>query len=257
MLFDLTNPRRKRVVQIVFGGLAVIFAGSFVFLGIGSETGGGLADVFGGGNENAAADQFKQQIEDAEQQVEENPEASAALSDLALLRYQSGAAQLEVDEQTGVPVGLSEESRSEFERAIATWQRYLDSDPKEIDATTAIRVVEAYRFLNDLSGAAQAQRVLAEADPSALNYAALADILYRSLKIDEADKARDRALDDASKQQAKALERQLDQIRKLAVAEKKATEKGPDTPPGDPSSLGDPFGGLGTAPTDPAAPASP
>ena len=36
MLFDLQSPRRKRVVQVVFGGLAVIFAVSFVFLGIGT-----------------------------------------------------------------------------------------------------------------------------------------------------------------------------------------------------------------------------
>lgn len=257
MLFDLTNPRRKRVVRVVFGALAVVFAGSFVFLGIGSETGGGLADVFGGGNQDAAADQFEQQIEDAEKRLEADPEASDALAELALLRYQSGEAQLEIDEETGTPTGLSDDSRQEFESAIATWERYIATDPKEVDQTTAIRVVQAYRFLNDPSGAADAQRELIKTDPSALNYASLADILYRDLEIKAADKARDQALEKASKQQANALERQLGQIRKLAVAQQKAEEQAPDAGQGGDLGLGDPFGGAGALPGEPTQPASP
>jgi hypothetical protein len=54
MLFDLQSGRRRRVIQVVFGALAVIFAVSFVFFGIGSEVGGGFADSLnlGGGSDD-------------------------------------------------------------------------------------------------------------------------------------------------------------------------------------------------------------
>lgn len=253
MLFDTSSPKRKRVVRIVFGGLALIFAGSFVFLGIGSETGGGLADVFQGGNEDAAAEQFEQQIEDAEERVEADPTDSEALSELALLRAQSGAAQLDIDEQTGLPIGLTEESRSEFEAAITAWNRYVETDPRRIDTATATRVVEAYRFLGDAGGAAEAQRLLAESDPSTTTLAGLADLLYRDLQIEEADKVRDQALQRAKPDVKGVLKRQLDAIRRQATKVKADLDKQPDLPEGEAGELSDPFGGFGAG-ADPATP---
>ena len=55
MLFDLQSPRRKRVVQVVFGLLAVLFAVSFVFLGIGTGISGSPLEAIGiGGADDPA-----------------------------------------------------------------------------------------------------------------------------------------------------------------------------------------------------------
>ncbi len=250
MLFDLTSPGRKTAVRIIFGFLALIFASGFIFLGIGTEGGGNPLDsVFGGGG--STDDAFEQQIEDAEKAIEDDPTDSEAVATLVLLRAQSGDAQLEIDEATGQPIGLSDESREEYEEAIARWQDYLDTNPKRVDAAAASSVVQSYRFLGDVEGAIEAQRALAESDPSGPNFGALAQFLYFDLQIEEADKARDRALAEANAETKKLITQQLEQIRKQAVKAEEEQKKQPDSATGESPELSDPFGGL--SPTDPAA----
>lgn len=244
MLFDLTSPRRKTAVRIVFGFLALIFAVGFVGFGIGGELGGGgiIDSLTGSGG--TTDDAFEQQIEDAEEAVDADPADSEALADLILLRSQSGDAQLDVDEATGQPIGLSEESRGEYEEAISLWQQYLDTDPRKVDAAAGNAVVLAYRYLGDTDGAIAAQRELAESDPSGPNFGSLASFLYSDLQIEAGDKARDQALAESNAETKKLISEQLDQLRKQAVKAEKAEKKQPNSAPGESPELSDPFGGL-------------
>ena len=244
MLFDLSSPGRKTVVRIVYGGLALLFAGGFVFLGIGTE--GGLNPFTDSGG--SADDAFEQQIEDAEEEVDQNPEDADALADLILLRFQSGDAQLDRDEETGVP-SLTDDARSEFETTISLWEDYVALKPKKVDAATAGAVVQAYLFLEDPKGMIEAQRALAESDPTGTNLGVLADLLYRNLQIEQADKVRDEALAASNAQLRKTLSQQLEAIRKQAVKFEEQQKKQPDAPTGEGSELADPFGEL--SPTDP------
>lgn len=241
MLFDLTSPGRKTVVRIVFGFLALIFAGGFIFLGIGTEGGLNPFDSVGGGTVD---DALEQQIEDAEEAVDADPTDSEALADLILLRAQSGDRQLEVDEETGQPIGLSDDSRSEYEEAISLWQEYLGTDPRKIDAAAGNAVVTSYRYLGDIDGAIAAQQELAESDPSGPSLGALASFLYSDLQIEEGDKARDQALAEANGETKKLITQQLDQLRKDAVKAEKQESKQPDSATGESPELTDPFGGL-------------
>ena len=246
MLFDLSSPGRKTAVRIIFGFLALIFATGFIFLGIGTEGGFNPFDSVGGGS---AADAFEQQIEDAEAEVEKDPTDSDALANLVLLRAQSGDAQLQIDEQTQTPVGLSEESRDEYEEAIRVWQDYLDTEPKKISPAAAGAVVQSYRFLGDSDGAVAAQRALAESDPSGPNFGALAQLLYLNLESEAADKARDKALAESNAETKKLITQQLEQLRKQAIKAEEQEKKQPDPATGESPGLSDPFGGL--SPTEP------
>lgn len=254
MLFDLTSPGRKTAVRIIFGFLAVIFASGFVLLGIGTEGGQNpLESIFG--NNNTTDGAFEQQIEDAEQAVEEDPQDSDALASLVVLRARSGDAQLEVDEETGQPVGLTDDARGEYEEAISVWQEYLDTDPRKIDLAAANAAVLAYRYLGDVEGAISAQEALAKSDPSSANFGALASFLYADLQIEKGDKARDQALAEANNETKKLITDQLDQIRKQALKAEKAQSKQPDSATGGGSELADPFGGL--SPTEPGGTVDP
>ena len=248
MLFDLSSPGRKTAVRIVFGFLAVIFAVGFVGFGIGGEIGGGGIIDSISGNSSSTDDAYEQQIEDAEAAVESDPSDSDALADLVLLRYQSGDAQREVNEETGA-ISLTTEARDEFEKAISVWQQYLDTDPKEVDAAAAGAVIQAYISLEDIDGVIDAQSALAKSDPTAPNLAQLADFLYRSLDIEKADEARDKALAEADAETKKLITQQLTAIRKQAVKAEEAQKKQPDSATGESPALSDPFGGLN--PTDP------
>lgn len=257
MLFDISSPGRKNVVRVVYSVLAALFLIGFVGFGVGGELGGGgIIDGIFGGDSGSTSDALEQQIEDAEDDVESNPGDPQSLSALILLRAQSGNQQLEIDEQTGVPIGLSENSRAEYEDAISLWQDYLDADPNRVDLATASAIVQAYRFLGNTDGAIEAQELLAKSNPTGSSFGSLAQLYYIDLDIKQGDKARDRALEESSKSGAKTIESQLVGVRRQAVMAKKQQAQQPDLPAGEGSPLGDPFGGL--TPTDPgAAPVAP
>ena len=250
MLFDLRTGKRRRVVQVVFGAMAVLFGASFLFFGIGSEASGGLADLFGFGtnSQNTGNPQFDQEIEDAENAVEADPKDEKALLELAEVRYQAGQFELEADPETGQPV-VTDEAKTNFESALDSWEQYLALKPKRIDAGTAAIMAQAYVQLNDAEGAAEAQRVVAEDNPSAGTYGNLALYLYASGDIEGGDEAAQLAVKNAEPGQAEQIEKQLAQIGEEAVKLQKAAEKQAKSAGEEGSTAGapieDPFGSLG------------
>jgi tetratricopeptide (TPR) repeat protein len=266
MLFDLRSGKRRRVVQVVFGGLAVIFVVGFLGFGIGGETGGGgILDAVGlGGGNGSGNPQFDEQIEDAEEKLAENPEDERALLELAEVRYQAGQFNLEQDPATGAPV-VTPESQENFEASLDAWERYLKLKPDKPYAGVANFAAQAYVQLGDAEGAAEAQRLVAEDNPSGGTYANLAYYLYASGDIEAGDEAAKRAVAEADESQKKQIRRQLAQISEQAQrlqeqAEKQAEQAGEQGGAGA-APIADPFGSLGgtggvggTAPTTPPAP---
>jgi tetratricopeptide (TPR) repeat protein len=222
--------------------LALLFLVGFVGFGIGGEVGGGgIIDSITGGGGGSTAEQFEDQIEDAEDRVEEDPTDQKALENLAFYRAQSGFAQLEIDEQTGQPIGLTEESRDEFEAAIDAWTKYLDVAKKPDDATAG-QIIRAYQSLGDYEGAADTQEVVVKADPSFVGYRDLAYLRYLDLDLKRGDEALDQARAEADKSNQSQI-KQLEKLRERVVKAKKQAEKQPDAATGE-APLVDPFGGL-------------
>ena len=246
MLFDLSSPGRKNVIRVVYGVLALLFLVGFVGFGIGGEIGGGgiVDSLTGGGGDGDTAEQFEQQIEDAEAALETNPNDEKALTTLAEQRYLSGQAQLDVDDTTGAPI-MTEESRGEFEAAIEAWTRYLETDPAKPSVSTAGSVVQAFVLLGNAEGAAEAQEILAKANPSPGAYSTLAYYYYADFDFKRGDQAAQLAVEEANENQKKTVEKQLDQLRESAVKEEKRIEKLPDSEAGGEEGIQSPFGGLG------------
>ncbi|MGA6948985.1 MAG: hypothetical protein WBZ00_14655, partial [Solirubrobacterales bacterium] len=80
MLFDLQTPRRRRVVRVVFGGLALIFAVSFVFLGVGTGAGLSFSDLFGTSGGGSSSTAFDSDIEAAQAKLAINPNDTTTLA---------------------------------------------------------------------------------------------------------------------------------------------------------------------------------
>ena len=244
MLFDLSSPGRKNVIRVVYGVLAFLFLLGFVGFGIGGELGsGGIIDsLTGGGGGGSTAEQFEDQIEDAEKQLETDPENPQALEELIRLRFQSGYSQLEFDETGSTPVALTEESRKEFEAAVEAWNTYLATDPKKPDLTAATNMSLAFQALGDFGGAADAQEVAAEASPSAQTYTQLAVMRWQDFDFKAGDAAAARAKEEARPAEQKQVERQLEAIRKQAVKLEK--QQGSVSEGSEGAGLQNPFGGL-------------
>lgn len=252
MLFDLQSPGRRRLIKVVYATLALLFGVGFLFFFIGSDVGGGQSvfEAVGiGGSSND--DPFEDQIDDAQAAVEANPRDPNAQAELAQLYVQAGNQKLEVDEATQQPLP-TEGSIEQYNRAADTWDTYLKLKPKQPDTTLATQIAQAFFSLAQASdgaseaqqnaaSAADAQRIVADANPSLGSLASLAQYLYIAGRFSEAEAAAKKAEAGASPAQVQELRAQLAQLKKIGeglseqvTAEAKAAKGG---------------GGAGAAPT--------
>ena len=273
MLFDLQSGKRRRVVQITFGTLAVLFAVGFVFFGVGTGGGGGIADLVGsgGGGNGDASSAFDEDIEAAEARLAVNPSDTAALSELVTLHFQAG--RQAVDENGA----LTSDGEEELRLGADAWNKYVKASKSNVDtgvATIAFQTfdalgatsfeearastssAEALTAVNaavaDWEAAAETNRILVERQPTSANHTRLAYYLYLSGQTEAADQAAEQAKKakggtpadvDAQTQQAKALGTQLQAAIKQLTKEQQATGGGATG--GGENPLGGLGGGLG------------
>ena len=155
------------------------------------------------------------------------------------------------DPTTGA-ISVSEDAHTELGSAADAWEKYLKVNKGQASPVIAAQMVQAYYFLADFGGAAQAQQIVAADQPSSGSYGQLAYYLYASLSISEGDQAAVTAQAEAPKSQRSEIKKQLGQIREQAVKLKKqqakAQKNAPSTTtPGD-NPLQSPFGGGSTTP---------
>jgi hypothetical protein len=238
MLFDLRSPGRRNLIRVVYGFLAVLMGGGLIFFGIGGSGGGLFSDVGGGGGGDG--NPFEDQIDDAQARVEQNPQDTAALAELVQLHYQAGSNQIEVDEDSGAQ-SLTEEGEQQLAQSADAWDRYLKltqksgnppatgvsslavqtfsvlADTSFSNALTSTSGTDALENANDAvtswTDAAEAQRILAEAQPAGQAYANLAFFLYRSGDIAGGDQAAAQAVQEAAANEKSSIEQQLKQTK--------------------------------------------
>jgi hypothetical protein len=249
VLFDLRG-KRKRMVQVVYLGLAVIFLVGFVGFSIGSGNApGGLFDALGlggnGGSGGSLSSQFDDQINAAEKRLAKNPKDPQALLNLSKYEYFKGKQGVTQDPNTGAPV-TSGDARTELGKAVDAWAKYVKLVKGKPSSSGATQIVQAYFLLNDAAGAAPAQKIVAEDRPSSGAYGQLAFFYYYAGDIQAGDAAAKKAESLASGSQRKTTKDQLASIRKQAVKLKKQQAKAaknapPPTPGANP--LQSPFTG--------------
>jgi hypothetical protein len=239
MLFDLQSPGRRVVIKVVYATLAVLLGGGLILFGIGGEGGGFLSDVGGGGGGNGG-NPFEEEIDDAEARVQQNPQDTAALAELVQLNYQAGSNQIQVDEETGAQ-SLSEDGEQSLRESADYWDRYLKltqksgqppatgvssiavqtfsvlADASFSQALTSTSGTDALDNANDAitswTDAAEAQRILADAQPATQAYSNLAFFLYRAGDIAGGDQAAAQAAEQAKGNEKQTVEQQLKQTK--------------------------------------------
>jgi hypothetical protein len=203
VLFDLQSPRRRRVVRVVFGGLAAVFAISFVGFGVGTGGGSGgfLNNLFGGGG-GSSSSAFDGQISAAEKALATNPSDTAAQGQLVQLHY---SAALQDASSSGQ---LNSDGVQHLRQGADAWNKYVKSTKGDVTPTAALYALQTFDQLgsidfqkarsdtstsealldvnaavSDWKSAAQAQQILILKEPkkaTANSYARLASYLYLS-----------------------------------------------------------------------------
>jgi tetratricopeptide (TPR) repeat protein len=255
MLFDVRG-RRKRLVQVVYVILAILFGGSLVFFGTGSGVDGGLADVFkgNGGDDSVFVDQYDK----ARERAAAAPRSPAAQVELVRASYNLAASEDGSDAETGA---LTDKGRQAITAAASAWERYLDLEPAKIDAGTAQFAALAFGALQDYEQAAKAQRIAATERPSANAWFQLALFYYRAGDTRAGDRAAAKSVRLTPKDQrntvtdliAKSKKEGRAVAKQIAAQRKQAREAGGEGGEGGGSAFG-PLPGAGTTGSTGATP---
>jgi hypothetical protein len=193
MLFDLRSRGRRRTVQVVYLGLALLMGGGLVLFGVGAGNGvGGLLNAFtGGGSSSAQSQAISAQEKTALQQTRQDPSNSAAWANLVSARWSNASTGSNYNPNTN---GFTAGGRKELENTTAAWQRYTQLT-KNPDPNVAILAARAYGALGQYSSEANAWEIQAAANPSAAKgYECLAAAAYAAKQTREGDLALGKAL---------------------------------------------------------------
>lgn len=195
MLFDLRSRGRRRVVKVVYLGLALLLGGGLVLFGIGGDVSGGLVDAFNGNGGSSGDNVFEERVEKAEDKVEANPRDAAAWAALAAAQAQMAGTGENFDSASRT---FTESGRERLSAADRAWERHLALEPKKVDPAAANQMVQVYAQtgLDDPEKAARAQEVVIEGGQAGYGqYASLAVFAYEAGQTRKGDLAADKALE--------------------------------------------------------------
>jgi hypothetical protein len=164
VLFDLRSRGRRRTVQAVYLGLAVLMGGGLILFGVGTGSGiGGLLNAFTGSGSNQQGQVISSQEKTALKQVKENPNSAQAWANLLDAQYEN-ASSSGYDNATQ---SYTAEGKKELGNVTNDWQHYtsLTQNPT---GNLAILAANAYGTLAQYGNEANAWETATLADPSAV-----------------------------------------------------------------------------------------
>lgn len=231
MLFDLRGRGRRRTVQVIYLGLAVLMGSGLVLLGIGgSNNGGGLLDAFTGGDSAPDTGIFGERRKAIEKRVQANRKDAPAWAALARARYQEASAAGGVD-ATG---NFNADGRAQLREADRAWKHYLALEPPKPDATVAVIMAQVYgpAGLQRPADAVAAQEIVADTRQDLGSYLQLASFAYAANQTRKGDLAGDKAVALATKDQKAQIKTQVEALKAQAAQAAVQAAKGASPPPG-------------------------
>jgi hypothetical protein len=222
MLFDLRGRGRRRTVQTIYVGLALLMGGGLVLFGIGGNTSGGLFDAFNGGGGGSGGDLVAKHVKEAEKRVEAHPQDAPAWAQLAHQRF----AKATTDGYDQATSSYTAKGLQDLRGAQAAWRRYLALKPAKPDAGVAQEMVQALgpAGLNANADAVRAMEiVLAQRPESSGLYVQYASLAYAAGQVRKGDLAAGKAVDLAPKEQRASLKQNLEAAKKAAAGSASGT----------------------------------
>jgi hypothetical protein len=194
MLFDLRSRGRRRTVQAVYLGLAIILGGGLVLFGVGAGNGlGGLLNAFNGkGSTSGQTAAVSAQEKAAIKATQTNPNSAAAWSNLVQARWSTARSNgADVNASTGQ---FTDAGKKELTALTQDYQHYK-SLVKTPDPTIAILAARAYQYVGNYASATDAWTDISAASPNqATAFECLAANAYAAGQTRKGDLASAKAL---------------------------------------------------------------
>ncbi|MFZ0090779.1 MAG: hypothetical protein WAL63_14800 [Solirubrobacteraceae bacterium] len=211
MLFDLRSRGRRRTVQAMYLGLAVLMGGGLILFGVGTGTGGGglLNALTGGGSGNQQGQVISQQEKQALRETKQDPNSATAWAALVNARWEN-ASSSGYDSATN---SYTSAGKTELAGVGDAWQRYVKLTNKPA-GNVAILAANAYGTLGQYSNQAQAWELASVADPSSVKgFECLAISAYAAKQDREGDLAAAKALTMVPKASRKQLQTEINSAK--------------------------------------------
>ncbi len=216
MLFDLRGRGRRRVVRVIYIGLALLMGVGFVGFGVGSFGGGGLFSA-ATNNEGSNAASFASKIKKYEKITKQQPRNLSAWEELAKnLLHEAGG------EEFTTPQGVvTSQGRDLYIRASHAWNSYIALNPKKPSAELAQLMLNVYGEggLNQPEKAVEVLQIVVTDRPTASYYGQLAVYAYKAHEDRVGDLSAAKAVSLAPAAQRKGLKKQLAELKKQAKGE--------------------------------------
>jgi hypothetical protein len=215
MLFDLRARGRRRTVQVVYVGLALLFLVGFIGFGVGVGGGGGgspIEAIFGN-KEGSKGAGFGAQVSAAEKRTRLHPSEAAAWAALAEAQFHESGAGENFEEASQK---FTSKGKALLVKVASAWNRYVELNPSKLNQTVAQEMLTVYskEGLNEPAAAVEVlQRLVAVKPESAALYGALASSAYQAKNIREGDLAAKRTIRLTPAKERKTVEAQLAQIK--------------------------------------------
>ncbi len=222
MVFDIRG-RRKHVVKFVYAILAILMAAS-LFLVVGPVNIGSLLGT--SSSSTNAAKPYEEQAERFERELKKDPENPELLQKLT--RAQVYAGNFSIEENSAGEQALTVDAVQHWRRASETWSKYQkatdEPEPSLAQLTSTMFFTLAANgsrttdeAISNVTAAAEAQRILAEARPSLNSLSTLAFYEYFAQNYAAAEKAGKESLKMThTKFERENLENKLEEVSKQA-----------------------------------------
>jgi hypothetical protein len=192
MLFDLRARGRRRTVQVVYIGLAIIFMLGFVGLGVGGGFGsGGIFSAFTG-SEGTRGNSYAAQVNNARKLTAQQPTNIHAWEQLLAAQLHEAGNEAYVTRE-----GLTGKGKELYAQIANSWNRYIALNPNPANVTLAKEVLQVFseEGLNQPASAVQVLQILVAAEPASTHYYSfLADYAYKAHNTRVGDLAAEKAV---------------------------------------------------------------
>ena len=251
MLFDLRGRGRRRTVQVIYVGLALLMSVGLIGFGVGGiGGGGGLLNAVSEGESGGAS--FSSQIKKYKKLTHNQPHSVYAWEQLTLAQLHEAGGEAYVSAGK-----LTSKGKELFSQVARSWNSYLALTPPKPNAELAQEMERVFGE-EGLNEPAEAVRVLQIVIPAKSGstpqyqsslYTALAEYAYKAHNTRIGDLASEKAVSLAPVAQRKQLKSELAELKKNpsgTSSSSTASTSGAASTPGSVSTGGAASGSSGT-----------
>lgn len=221
MLFDLRGRGRRRVVKVIYIGLALLFLLGFVGFGVGGGFGGtGILSALSK-EENSGNASYSSQIKKDRKLTERQPNNVGAWEALAKALLHEVGSQEDVTAN-----GLNAKGKELYNQASQAWTSYIALHPPKPNTELAQLMESAYgeEGLNEPAKEVEVLQIAVAARPTdAALYAQLAEYAYKAKNESLGDLASEKAVSLAPASERTHLKEELAEVKNNPSGEKTYT----------------------------------